>query len=54
MRNPVEVLVSGFLYHRRGPPDEQWLWDPVKELGGAPYSAPRARSPGVPSFIWSM
>jgi hypothetical protein len=24
VRNPVEVLISGFLYHRRRPTDEQW------------------------------
>ena len=54
VRNPVEVLVSGFLYHRRGPPDEKWLWDPVKELGGTPDSVPGARLSWVPSCISSI
>jgi len=38
VRNPVDVLVSGFLYHRRNPEDEQWLFEPVKELGGQSYA----------------
>ena len=31
----VDVLVSGFLYHRRNPEDEQWLFEPVKAGPGA-------------------
>ena len=29
VRDPVEVLVSGYLYHRRLPPDEGWLHQPA-------------------------
>lgn len=38
VRDPVEVLISGFLYHRRRPIDEQWLFRPVKELSGKTYA----------------
>ena len=29
VRDPVEVLISGYLYHRRLPKDEQWLFRPA-------------------------
>lgn len=31
MRNPVEVLVSAYLYHQQDPPPEEWLAEPKPE-----------------------
>ena len=38
VRDPVEVLISGYLYHRRLPLDERWLFRPAPELGGRSYA----------------
>ena len=27
VRNPVEVLISAYLYHQQDPPPEEWLYD---------------------------
>ena len=34
VRDPLDVLVSGALYHRRAPPDEDWLTSARDELQG--------------------
>lgn len=31
VRNPVEVLVSAYLYHQQDPPPEEWLAEPKPE-----------------------
>ena len=38
VRDPADVLVSGFLYHRRLPADERWLFEPAAGLGGRSYA----------------
>ena len=42
VRDPTQVLISGYLYHRRLPGDERWLFEPSPELGGG---TPRTRLP---------
>ena len=39
VRDPLDVLVSGALYHRRAPPDEDWLTSARDELHGNTYAA---------------
>lgn len=39
VRDPLDVLVSGALYHRRAPPDEDWLASARDELHGNTYAA---------------
>ena len=38
VRDPTQVLISGYLYHRRLPGDESWLFEPSPELGGGTYA----------------
>ena len=38
VRDPTQVLISGYLYHRRLPGDERWLFEPSPELGGGTYA----------------
>lgn len=47
VRDPVEVLISGYLYHRRLPADERWLFDPAPgdALGRSHAEALRSASP---------
>ena len=47
VRDPVEVLISGYLYHRRLPADEQWLFRPAPgDLSGRSHAERlRAASP---------
>lgn len=47
VRDPVEVLISGYLYHRRLPADEQWLFRPAPgdALGRSHAESLRAASP---------
>jgi hypothetical protein len=37
VRDPVDVLVSGYLYHRRLPLDEGWLHKPAPNMAGKSY-----------------
>eukprot|EP00976_Prorocentrum_cordatum_P026822 545059-Prorocentrum_minimum.AAC.1 len=37
VRDPVEVVVSGYLYHKNGPEDEWWLRRPDPQFGGVSY-----------------
>jgi hypothetical protein len=39
VRDPVESVVSGYLYHKNGPKDETWLRRPDPKFGGMSYWA---------------
>ena len=38
VRDPTQLLISGYLYHRRLPGDERWLFEPSPELNGGTYA----------------
>ena len=43
----TQVLISGYLYHRRLPEDETWLFEPSVELGGGTYAERLVRAEGA-------
>ena len=47
VRDPTQVLISGYLYHRRLPDDETWLFEPSVELGGGTYAERLVRAEGA-------
>ena len=47
VRDPTQVLISGYLYHRRLPEDETWLFEPSVELGGGTYAERLVRAEGA-------
>jgi hypothetical protein len=38
VRDPVEVLISGYLYHRRLPANEGWLFEPARGANGKSHA----------------
>ena len=49
VRDPLDVLVSGALYHRRAPPDEDWLTSARDELQGNTIKAFRRHAARKPA-----
>ena len=47
VRDPTQVLISGYLSHRRLPEDETWLFEPSVELGGETYAERLVRAEGA-------
>ena len=43
VRNPIDVVVSAYLYHTQDPPPEGWLNLEVRQGGGAPLVGGRGR-----------